>query len=163
MFSFWLIILIILTFILIVLGLVGLVLPVVPDLPLIWLGIAVYSIFTKFAFVSWQLLLALFLLTIIVFLLDFWVGVVGARAFGASRSGLAGAFFGMWIGLIFLNIPGMILGAVIGAFIGEMFSGQSYQQAIKSGLGTVIGFLAGRVLKMITAAIMVGIFLVKII
>ncbi|MFH1173329.1 MAG: DUF456 domain-containing protein [bacterium] len=163
MISLWLIILIILTFILIILGLLGLVLPFIPDLPLIWLGIAVYAIFTKFAAISWQLLLALFMLTIVVFLLDFWVGVIGAKTFGASRFGIVGSFLGMFFGLMAGSIPGLLVGAIIGAFLGELFSGRDYQQAVKSGLGTVIGFLAGRVLKMIAAVIMVGIFLVKII
>lgn len=157
------ILLILLTFILIILGLLGLVIPFIPDLPLIWLGITAYAVFTKFLIVSWQLVLILLAITIVVFALDFWIGVAGAKTFGASRHGVMGAILGMLLGIFAGGIVGMLFGAFAGAFIGEMIAGRDYQQAVKAGAGTVLGFLAGRMLKLIVAVVMVGIFLVKII
>jgi len=163
MILFWLIIVILVAFILIILGLLGLVIPIIPDLPLIWLGIAVYAIFTKFTVISWQLLLILFILAGVVFALDFWIGIAGAKVSGASRYGVMGAILGMLAGIFIGGIFGMFFGAFAGVFIGELIAGKNQKQAIRAGLGTIMGFMAGRFLKLVTAVIMVGIFLVKII
>ncbi len=164
MLTFWLIILIIITFILIIAGLLGLVIPFIPDLPLIWLGIAVYAVFTKFLIVSWQWLLVAFLVAGAVYALDIWLGALGAKAAGASRYGLLGAMAGMLLGIFAGGPVGLLFGAFVGAFLGEfLLAGRNYEKAMKAGAGTVIGFLAGRLLKIVTAVVMVGMFLVKII
>lgn len=164
MLTIWFILLIIVTFILIIAGLFGLVIPIIPDLPLIWLGIAVYAVFTKFLIISWQWLLGLFLVTAIVYALDIWLGALGVKVAGASRYGLLGAMLGMLLGIFAGGPVGMVFGAFVGAFLGEfLLAGRSYEKAMKAGVGTVIGFLAGRMLKIIAAVIIVGMFLVKII
>ncbi len=164
MFTIWLILLIIITFILIIAGLLGLVMPIIPDLPLIWLGIAVYAVFTKFMIISWQWLLVLFLIAAAVYALDIWLGTLGAKVAGASRFGVMGAILGMLLGIFIGGVVGMLFGAFVGAFLGEfLLAGRSYEKAMKAGAGTVIGFLAGRMLKIIAAVVIVGIFLMKII
>ncbi|MFH1225963.1 MAG: DUF456 domain-containing protein [bacterium] len=164
MLTIWFIILIIITFALIIAGLMGLVFPFIPDLPLIWLGIAIYAAATKFVFITWQLLLILFLVGAAVYALDIWLGALGAKAAGASRYGFLGAMLGMLLGIFAGGPIGMMFGAFVGAFLGELIlAGRNYEKALKAGLGTVIGFLAGRLLKIITAVVMVGIFLVKMI
>lgn len=164
MLTIWFIILIVIVFILIIAGLLGLVIPIIPDLPLIWLGIAIYAAFTKFMIISWQWLLVAFLITAAVYALDVWLGALGAKVAGASRYGLLGAMAGMLLGIFAGGPMGMIFGAFIGAFLGEfLLAGRNYQKAIKAGLGTLVGFLAGRLLKIITAVVIVGMFLVKII
>lgn len=164
MVTFWLVILTAVALILIIAGLMGLVAPIIPDLPLIFLGMAVYAVFTKFQIISWQWLLTVFLVLAVVYALDIWLGALGAKVAGASRYGLLGAMVGMLLGIFAGGPMGMVFGAFIGAFFGEfLLAKRNYQKAIKAGLGTLIGFLAGRVLKIITAVIMVGMFLVKII
>jgi uncharacterized protein YqgC (DUF456 family) len=53
---------------------------------------------------------------------------------------LLGMFFMPW---------GVIVGPFIGAVAGEMMGGQDLPYAIRSGIGTLLGFLFGTLLKVI--------------
>ena len=55
---------------------------------------------------------------------------------------------GTLLGLFFMPW-GVIVGPFIGAVVGEMLGGQDLSHAIRAGIGTLLGFLFGTLLKVI--------------
>lgn len=153
----------ILTAVLMSLGLLGSVLPGLPGAPLILLGALVYAWYTGFTVISWMTLLGLLALTLLGYLLEIFASALGVKKLGGSRWGMAGALLGAIIGLLFGGLPGLILGPFVGAFLLELAKTKDPAASLKSGVGTLLGFLAGAIGKLIIAAVMIGIFVVKLI
>ncbi|MCX5917160.1 MAG: DUF456 domain-containing protein [Deltaproteobacteria bacterium] len=145
------------------LGLLGSVLPGLPGAPLILLGALVYAWYTGFTVISWMTLLGLLALTLLGYLLEIFASALGVKKLGGSRWGMAGALLGAIIGLLFGGLPGLILGPFVGAFLLELAKTKDPAASLKSGVGTLLGFLAGAIGKLIIAAVMIGIFVVKLI
>lgn len=143
-------------------GLLGTLLPVIPGTPLIFLAALGYGFYDKFKHITGTTLIILFILMLFTHLIDYISSVVGARKYGASRMGIIGAFIGGIIGLIIFQLPGIILGPFIGAFVGELLVGQNFEQALKVGIGTLVGLLGGTIIKIITAVAMMAYFIIKL-
>ena len=94
--------------------------------------------------------------------LDYAASLIGARAFGASRWGMAGSCIGAFIGFLLFNIPGAIAGLFLGAFICELVRGRDLRTSAKVGSGTLVGFLAGTAGKILITLVMITIFLVQL-
>ncbi|MFM9052925.1 MAG: DUF456 domain-containing protein [Bacteroidota bacterium] len=131
--------------ILAVVGLLGSFLPLLPGTPLSAAALLLLyfsvdeapSTITTGAYVATAL---------VIMFLDYYIPVIGSKFFGGSKYGTRGATFGMVIGL-FLGPLGMILGPFIGAYIGEMKVQNNRSYAMKAALGSFVGFLAGTVIK----------------
>jgi uncharacterized protein len=153
----------ILTFILMFLGLCGSVLPGLPGAPLILLGALLYAWVTGFTAVTWPVLLGLLILTLLSYVLEFLASVLGVKKWGGSRWGMTGAFLGGIIGLLAGGFGGVLVGPFLGAFFLELIKTEDPKKSLKSGFGSLVGFLVGAVGKVILAVMMIGIFLMKII
>ena len=153
----------VLTAVLMFLGLLGSILPVLPGTPLILLGALVYAWYTGFTVISWMTLLALLVLTLLSYFLDVFASALGVKKLGGSRWGMAGALLGAIFGLVFGGLLGLILGPFVGAFLLELAKKKDPAASLRSGVGTLLGFLAGTIGKLILAAVMIGIFFVKLI
>jgi len=152
-----------LTILLMLLGLAGSILPVMPGAPLILLGACIYAWHTDFAVITWSTLLLFAALALAGQALDYLAGVYGARKMGAGRWGMAGAFAGGTLGLFLGGILGLITGAFLCAFSLELLMGKSVNTSLKIGFGTILGFLGGAIGKLILSAVMIAVFIVKVI
>ncbi len=157
------ILILVLTAVLMFLGLLGSILPALPGTPLILLGALVYAWYTGFTVISWMTLLALLALTLLSYLLEIFASALGVKKLGGSPWGMAGALLGAIIGLVFGGLLGLIVGPFVGAFLLELAKRKDPAASLRSGVGTLLGFLAGTIGKLIIAAIMIGIFIVKLI
>jgi hypothetical protein len=157
------ILILIVTFILMALGLFGSVLPGLPGAPLILAGALLYGWYTSFATVTWNVLLVLLFLTLLTYLLEFFASVLGVKKMGGSGWGMAGALLGMIVGTVIGGLFGLLIGPFVGAFLFELAKKKDLQASFKSGVGTLVGFLAGTIGKLIIAVIMITIVLFKVI
>lgn len=139
-------------------GVLGTLLPVIPGTPLIFLVALGYGFYEGFHKVTPLILGILFGLMVITFVVDYLAGVVGAKKYGATKFGTWGSFIGGIIGVILFNIPGLLFGPFVGAVAGEMITGRKAQEAMKVGLGTVVGLAGGAVFKFVFAAAMVAVY-----
>lgn len=144
-------------------GVVGTFLPVLPGIGLIWGGFLIWGIASSWADFSVQTVIILGLITVLFIGLDYYAGAIGAKKFGASKSGIFGAVLGAVVGIIIFNVIGLMVGAFGGAVVGEILSGKSQKDAFRAGWGTFLGFLAGSVIKIAAAIIMTGLFFYYII
>ena len=140
---FWITLGIILT----IAGLVGCILPFIPGPPLGYAAIMIaqYTLdkpFTTRFMVVWLILV------FVVTLLDYYVPIWGTKRFGGSKSGVWGSTIGLIIGLFFFPPFGIIAGPFIGAVVGELLIGKDMQRALRSGLGSFLGFITGAIMKL---------------
>ncbi|MFP4069914.1 MAG: DUF456 domain-containing protein [Opitutales bacterium] len=128
------------TTLLFMIGLVASFLPVVPGNFIVWLGVIVHKIWMGDASVSWNIVLITGLITVVGQLADLYMGIWGARRFGASWKGAVGAVVGALVGL-FLPPPlfWLIVGPIAGAVIGELIAGRTFREGGRAGIGSLIG------------------------
>ena len=98
------------------------------------------------------------IIVLIVLLLDYITPMLGTKYTGAGRWANWGSLIGTVIGLFFLPF-GIIIGPFIGSFLGAMRDGNTRSQAIKAGIGSLIGFLVGTVLKFIVCGYFTYLFI----
>jgi uncharacterized protein YqgC (DUF456 family) len=142
---------------LILTGLAGIVLPLLPGAPLLFLGRVAAAWAEDFAYVGYGTLGVLAALTVLIYVVDFFAGILGAKHFGASPRAMIGAAIGTVIGL-FLGIVGIIIGPFVGAVIGELSVRRELIGAGMAGLGTTIGLILGIAAKIALGLTMIGIF-----
>jgi uncharacterized protein YqgC (DUF456 family) len=143
---------------LILLGIVGLLLPVLPGTPLLLAGLVLAAWAEGFAYVGWGWLALLGAIAFLGYFIDFAAGAFGAKRFGASKAGMAGALAGGLIGLFF-GLPGVMLGPFLGAVAGELLARRGTEAAGRAGFGAALGLALGAAAKLALAFTMIGIFL----
>lgn len=140
---------------LIVAGLAGTMLPIIPGLPLMFGGLLLAAWLDNFNHLGAISLIIMALLTALGLVIDFFAGLLGAKASGASSQALWGAFIGSIVGMFF-GLAGVLLGPLVGAVIGEFIARKDAFQAGKVGIGTFIGFIVGAVAKVACAFAMLA-------
>lgn len=135
------------SFLLLVGGIAGCVLPVLPGLPLSYAGLLLLH-FTGLAHFSTVQLVSWLVLVIALQVVDYVTPLLGSKYSGGTDFGNRGCMAGTILGLFFMPW-GIVLGPFIGAVAGEMLGGRDLPHAIKAGIGSLVGFLLGTLLKVV--------------
>ena len=120
-----------------------------------------------FAAVTFTHFIAILGIAIILEGVEFFMGGLAARYYGASRRSAIFAILGGIIGTIVgagIIIPigaliGLLTGSYLGAYLSEKFSGKPDADAARAALGAVLGNIVSKTLKS-TAVVVIGIWLV---
>ena len=148
---------------LVLLGLIGAIVPFLPGHLLIFVAAFVpfFGLEDRGNVELWGII-ALGIGLIGAQVLEYLSGAMGARWFGGTNWGAFGAFVGGIVGLFFMPF-GLLLGPLIGAAGCEwILAEKTMKPATVSGVGSVIGTLAGQVMKMVVALLMVLVFAVDL-
>lgn len=135
-------------FIFLVAGILGSIVPIVPGPPLAYLSLLFMEGARTGDQFSTTFLVTMAGVSILAALIDNILPLVGAKIYGASKSGIWGAVIGLLLGAWFFPPLGMILGVLVGAIVGEIGAGKSFRRAWKAGLATFIGNLAAVMIKL---------------
>ncbi|UUX94745.1 DUF456 domain-containing protein [Aquabacterium sp. J223] len=146
-----------LSWLLIVAGLAGTVLPVLPGTALVLAGTLLGAWIDDFTRVGSLSITVLVLLAVLSWVLEYVAGVLGAKRAGASKQAMVGAAIGTVAGL-FLGLIGVLFLPLAGAAIGEFIARRHHGAAMRVGIATWMGLMAGLVAKVVIAFIMVGVF-----
>lgn len=147
---------------LIVVGVAGTVLPALPGTFFVLAGIVLGAWIDDFTRVGWGLLTVVIVLAVLAWVLDYVAGLLGAKKAGASRQAIIGAVLGTVVGL-FMGLVGVLFMPLVGAAIGEFIARRDHGRAVKVGLATWLGIMAGLVSKVVIAFIMIGVFIAALI
>ena len=145
----------IIAFIFFVAGLAGTVLPVLPGAPLILLGMVIYGLFAGFVKFTWGFFIWQAIAVVLTFFIDYLASIWGIRRSRGSKAALWGSIIGLTGGIMVLGPAGIILGPFLGAFLGEFLVKQSFDRALQTGIGSLVGLLGGTVLKLIIELTMI--------
>ena len=133
-------------------GLVGCIVPVLPG---VWLSLAaIVACYYGGNAVTETILAVSIGLAIVATILDSVAPLLGARRFHVSKYGTWGCFIGSIAG--FLVFPwGLLAGPFLGAFLGEiLFAGKTSQDALRGGVGALLGFVFGVLSKLVCCGLM---------
>src|SRR5881628_38217 len=120
-------------------GLVGALIPWIPGPLFILIGVLVWAVATQFAVIGVGRLVILVTLALTTLLVNFAAGPIGARRSGGSR----------WA----------VGGAIVGAVAGEMIRGGDVERSLRTGVGALIGMVAGIAADFVISVAMIGLFL----
>ena len=143
-------------------GFIGSIVPLLPGPPLVLIAALGHWLWFRPHSASPSVLLLLTLLTAAALAMDHFASVYGAKRFGATWRGLAGAFVGGLVG-IFFSIPGIIIGPFIGAMLFEMLGGYKIDKASHAGAGATLGVFAGIIGKCVVSVVMIALFTISVI
>jgi uncharacterized protein YqgC (DUF456 family) len=138
-------------------GLAGTVLPVLPGTLLVLGGIFLGAWIDDFTRVGWGILTVVTALAVMAWVLDYVAGLLGAKRAGASGLALVGAAVGTVIGL-FMGFVGVLFMPLVGATIGDLIARRDQRAALRVGVATWLGIMAGLIAKVVIAFMMIGIF-----
>jgi uncharacterized protein YqgC (DUF456 family) len=148
--------------VLIAAGLAGTVLPALPGTALILGGILLGAWIDDFTRVGPLVLTPIGVLAVLAWLLDYVAGLLGAKKAGASRQALIGAALGTLVGIL-MGLVGVLFMPLVGAALGEYLARRDEKHALKVGVATWLGILAGLLAKVVLAFTMIGIFVAALI
>ncbi|QPC46890.1 DUF456 domain-containing protein [Mangrovibacillus cuniculi] len=139
---------------------IGLVYPIIPSVIFIFGGFLFYGFvfsFEPFGVLFWIIQGLLFILLLGA---DTLSNLVGVKKFGGTKAGMWGSTIGLLIGPFIIPILGILIGPFAGAVIAELvIHKRPISEAVKVGVGSLVGFLTSVVTKGIIQLIMVGYFL----
>lgn len=143
-----------------IIAFIGLVYPIIPSVLFILGGFIVYGLFFSFSNLPWWFWAIEILFVILLFAADTVSNLVGVKKFGGSKAGMWGSTIGLLIGPFVIPIAGILLGPFIGAVAAELLvTRTTFDQAVKAGIGSLIGFLTSVVTKGIIQVIMIVLFI----
>ncbi len=145
-----------------IVGLFGIVAPVIPSLPLAWLGIFIYTIFSQHENIGINIVIITGFIALFGVIVDLVSNILGAKLFGASMYGIVGSIIGGLAGFVVGSIFGAIIGSFVGAFVGEYTKRKLWKESLQAALGTIVGFLLGSVLKIVLLITMAVIFIIAL-
>lgn len=155
-------VILIIVFIFMFLGLLGTFLPLIPGIPLIFISITAYAWYEGFNLITPKLIALFAVLTILSAVINYIATVLGAKHFGSSSYGVAGAFIGAVVGIFILPPLGIFIFPWLGAAIGEYLKNNDLNMALKAGLGAVAGIVSSIIFNILLALIMILIFIIKV-
>lgn len=147
----------ILSVLLMLAGVAGTVLPALPGSALVLAGIVLGAWIDGFTRVGVGVIAIVSVLAALSWLLDYAAGLLGAQRAGASRQAITGAVIGTVVGL-FAGFIGVLFLPLVGAAIGEYLARRDEMRALKVGLATWLGIMAGMVAKVVIVFVMIGVF-----
>ncbi len=156
------IVLVVISTLIMLLGLAGIIIPFIPGIPLIWVGIILYGVATKFEVVDLNFIFLITLLAMISFFLEYAAVLWGAKELKLSFWGVLGAIVGGLIGSTLGSLGSLILGSFFGAIAGEGMTGQGSVYAIETSTYRVVGYVGATLIQIAVGVTMMILFFKQI-
>lgn len=138
----------------------GLVYPIIPSALFIVGGFLLYGLVDTFDGMTIWFWIIQVLFVILLFGADTLSNLVGVKKFGGSKAGMWGSTIGLLIGPFVIPVAGILLGPFLGAVIAELAVSRSgVKQAIKTGVGSLVGFFTSVVTKGLVMVVMIAVFI----
>ena len=154
--------LIILAVALIVGGIIFCIVPGLPGPALSYLAMIAYQFTNSQDKFSTGVLLIWGVVAALAFAGDMVVPAAATKKFGGTKAGVWGGIIGTFVGM-FVPIPfGVIWGPLVGAIVGDLIGGKRIVSAMKSGMGSFLGFLLATFLKLIVSVWIGIVVMVKV-
>ncbi len=146
-----------------IISFIGLVYPIIPGVLFLLGGFLVYGLFFSFAELSWWFWVIEILFVVLLFGADTVANAFGIKKFGGSNAGMWGSTIGLLIGPFVIPVAGILIGPFLGAVIAELIvEKRTFSEAVKSGVGSLIGFLTSTVAKAVIQIVMIILFFIVI-
>jgi uncharacterized protein len=140
-------------------GLIGTLIPLIPGTFLILAAALIHKLMLPEG-ISWFVFAWIGVFFLFSVVSDIACTLIGARIFGGTKWGMAGAGGGAMVGMFF-SLPALLLGTILGAIAAEKLGARrSHREALRAGAGAAIGFVAASVARLGCGVAMIALFLV---
>jgi uncharacterized protein YqgC (DUF456 family) len=137
--------------------------PIIPGVLFLVGGFLLYGVFFSFADLNWWFWVIEILFVVLLFGADTVANAFGIKKFGGSNAGMWGSTIGLLIGPFVIPVAGILIGPFLGAVIAELIvEKRTFNEAVKSGVGSLIGFLTSTVAKAVIQVVMIIVFFIAI-
>lgn len=143
----------------IITGFVGSIIPGIPGPPIAYLSLIILLLIdeprVQLSTNHYFVLISIGIVTILLTVLDFYLPVWGTKKFGGTPSGTCGSTYGLVAAVILTILTSgfgvllLIIGPFVGAYLGEKYADNTDEVALKSGIGSFLGFISGTFIKLI--------------
>lgn len=144
----------------VIIGLLGIALPALPGVPLVFAGLLLAAWADGFVHVTPWVMVVSGLLAALSVVAEFAATALGASRFGATKAGIIGAVSGSLVALLTGQIWLVFIAPLLGAIAGEYYSHRDAKQAVRAGMGALVGMILGGAAKYALALTMIALFLV---
>lgn len=142
---------------------IGTFYPIIPSVVFMVIGYIVYGLFFTFTELTWLFWVIQLLFVVLLFGADMAANAFGVKKFGGTKAGVWGSTIGLLFGPFIIPVAGILIGPFLGAVLAELIvTREGVKQAIKSGFGSLIGFLTSSVVKIIILTVMLVVFIMFI-
>jgi uncharacterized protein len=139
---------------------VGLIYPIIPSLVFVVGGFLLYGIFYSFEPFTWFFWAIQIMFILLLFSADYMANMIGVKKYGGTKAGIWGSTIGLLVGPFIIPIFGIIIGPFLGAVIAELvIHRKGVVEAMKIGVGSVLGFVGSVIAKAIIQIFMIIYFL----
>lgn len=138
-----------------VLSFVALVYPVLPSVTAVWAGFLVYQFLINPNELTVFFWVSMIILTIILMLADVFASSLSVKKFGGTKTGERVAAVSVIIGSFIYPPFGIIILPFIAVLLAELFQDRNFKQAVISSIGSLIGFLSGRLAEGLIQVVMI--------
>ncbi|MCC5896103.1 MAG: DUF456 family protein [Alkalibacterium sp.] len=145
-----------------ILSFVGLLFPIVPSVLVLWIGFLLYHFFLNAAQLTWFFWISMGILTVILLLADVFAGSMAVKKFGGSKLGERVATVAIIVGTFVYPPFGIIILPFVAVLIVENWKQETFSDAMRAAVGSLIGFLSGRIAEGIIQLVMIGWFFITI-
>lgn len=145
-------------------GLIGCVLPILPGHLILIMAAVAHRLMlgAEGSGLEWWSFVILAVLMALSQTLEIISGAAGTRWFGGTCWGAVGALVGGIAGMFFMPF-GLLVGPLVGAIVCEIsFARKETLEAVHSGVGSMVGTLAGMGIKIVIGLVMIVWFLIDV-
>ncbi|MDZ7834732.1 MAG: DUF456 family protein [Alkalibacterium sp.] len=141
---------------------IALAFPVLPSVFAVWGGFLIYHFFINSGELTVFFWISMTALTAILLLADVFTGSLAVKRFGGSKLGERVAAVTVILGAFVYPPFGIIALPFIAVLIAEYWKKKDLSSALRAAIGSLIGFLSGKVAEGIIQFIMIGWFFLVI-
>lgn len=145
-----------------ILSFVGLVFPILPSVFAVWGGFLIYHFFLNSDALTTFFWVSMGVLTAILLLADIFTGSAAVKRFGGSKLGERVAAVSVILGAFVYPPFGIIALPFVAVIIAEYWIQKDFSSALRAAVGTLIGFLSGKLAEGIIQVIMISWFFLVI-
>ncbi len=141
---------------------IGLIYPVLPSPLFLWIGLLAYQFGINSDELSIWFWLTMAVLTFILIISDIIINSKAVKKYGGSKWGERMAGVGVIVGSFIIPPFGVIIVPFVLVLLTELVQKRQMNEAFKSSLGALIGFLGGTVAKLMIQTFIIIWFLLSI-
>lgn len=151
----------VLTVLVMLIGTACSLLPGIPGTPIVLVAAVGHRLYFGPEGAQTWVLVVLSVIMLVSLLLDYLASIYGVKRMGGSWWGILGASVGAIVGMFFA-FPGILVGPFAGAVLFEWLHGRRTREAMRAGVGAVLGLLGGAIGKLACCFAMIGLFIVNV-
>lgn len=137
---------------------IALIFPVLPSVFAVWGGFLIYHFFINSGELTTFFWISMSILTAILLLADIFTGSLAVKRFGGSKLGERVAAISVILGVFIYPPFGIIVLPFVTVIIVEYWKQEDFSSALRAAIGSLIGFLSGKVAEGIIQFIMISWF-----